>query len=199
MQKLESEPPQPHDIQTQPGGGGASPTPAYVRAAELSKKIKTQLEMQGEICSFGSKVDGNFTAPSLLTGQQVVKFQASIDFTCRCKICELQMAKANGSSTTPREKKWALYSNPREASSFCRLVEQLISPTSEIESCTCLITDSVFISEDGKPQLFVKTDRDGKLAALHNKLSVQDIRTRIPDVVKQRREEHRHVLDVLTQ
>ena len=138
----------PPDPSGQPTGAG---TPSYVRQAELTKKTKTALEMQGEICSYGSKVEGNFTAPSSLTGQQVVKFQASIDFTCRCKICELQMSKTNGGAATPREKKWPLYSNPKEASSFCKLVEQLISPTSEIESCTCLITDSVFISEDGKP------------------------------------------------
>ena len=57
---------------------------------------------------------------------------------------------------------------------------------SEIESCTLLVTDSVFLSEEGKPILFVKTDRDGKLISRSNWLSVQDIRTRIPDIMKQR-------------
>ena len=81
--------------------------------------------MQGEICSFGSKVDGNFTAASSLTGQQVVKFQASIDFTCRCKICQVQILKTNGGASTPIERNWPLYQNPKEASSFLKLVEQL--------------------------------------------------------------------------
>ena len=108
------------------------------------------------------------------------------------------MSRPDGRCGTPTQKDWALYSSPKDAYTYHKFVEQLISPAGEVESCTCLITDTVFISDDGKPQLFVKTDRDGKVATV-NKLSVQDIRTRIPDVVKQRKEEQRHVLSVLAQ
>jgi len=147
----------------------------------LSKKLKSQLEMQGEVCSFGSKVNDNFTAPSLITGQKVVKFQASIDFTCVCKICEMQMAKVNLENATAASKQWGLYSNPKESTSYYKLIEQLISPSHEIESCACLITDTIFINDEGKPNLYAKTDRDGKVSAHHNKLGIQDIRMKIMD------------------
>lgn len=76
---------------------------------------------------------------------------------------EQAVASGQGSAT---DKTWALYSDPKDSASYFKLVEQLISPTSEIESCVCLITDTVFIGEDGKPQLFAKTDRDGRVTSL---------------------------------
>ena len=142
--------PQAHDARAQ-SPDASSPTPNYVRRMEMNKKMKTALEMQGEICSYGSRVEASLAAPSSLTGQQVVKFQAGVDFTCKCKICELQMTSPDGRCVTPRQKNWALYTSPKDSSAYCKLIEQLISPTNEIESCTCLITDTVFISEDGKP------------------------------------------------
>lgn len=134
--KLEVETEQKNEgAPAQPGPGGASPQPVYLRQAELSKKVKTHLEMQGEICSYGSKVNDNFTAPSNVTGQKVVKFQANIDFTCACMICDMQMAKANQESSAPNQKQWTLYSNPKESATYFKLIDYLISPSTEIDSC----------------------------------------------------------------
>ena len=85
-------------------------------------------------------------------------------------ICELQMAKANQDKTASGPKQWDLYMKPELSASYYRLIDLLISPSSEIESCNILITDSVFLGDDGKPILFAKTDRDGRVTSLHNKL-----------------------------
>lgn len=53
-----------------------------------------------------------------------------------------------------------------------------------------MISDTVFISDDGKPSLFAKTDKDGKVIALHNKLNIQDIRMKIIDEMRKRNEHY---------
>ena len=54
--------------------------------------------------------------------------------------------------------------NAKEVLGFLRLVELMISPDPEIESCESLVTDSCFFKEDGSILFWVKTDKDGRLS-----------------------------------
>jgi len=55
------------------------------------------------------------------------------------------------------------YSDPKDAKTFPMLLEILVTPTPDVEPCSFLIVDTFFINEEGKPYLFVRTDRDGKI------------------------------------
>lgn len=137
----------------------------YLPKNSLSKsklKIKSEMEIHGELCSLGSAIQG-VQVTSDQKGRPNVKFEAHNKFTCLCKICK--MHGSNDMECDNQESKISplLYSDPKDAKSFPMLLEYLVQPMQDIEPCSFLITDTFFINEEGKPYLFVRTDRDGKI------------------------------------
>ena len=81
--------------------------------------------------------------------------------------------------------------------SYQTLLELLLTPSGDFESCKVLLTDTIFFGDDGKATVYLKTDRDGRVTSSQLKLTIQDLRMRIPDIVKVKRQEVRSILSAL--
>lgn len=77
------------------------------------------------------------------------------------------------------------------------MLELLLTPSGDFESCKVLLTDTIFFGDDGKATVYLKTDRDGRVTSSQLKLTIQDLRMRIPDIVKVKRQEVRSILSAL--
>lgn len=84
----------------------------------------------------------------------------------------------------------SLYENQKVIYSYQNIVEMMISPNPELESCDILLTDTLFIGEDGQLLFWAKTDK-GKVSWIaNNKLGFQDtIRGKFPKIVNERRKD----------
>ena len=63
----------------------------------------------------------------------------------------------------------------------------MLTPRGDHDSFKLYITDTIFFGEDGKAIVHLKTDKDGYITSSYQKLSVQDLRMRVPDMVKVKR------------
>ena len=73
----------------------------------------------------------------------------------------------------------SLYGRPEDVSNFFKIVESMISPSLDMEGCECLLPDTAFFGDDGKPLFIAKTDsKTGKIISIsaQNRLGLQDIR-----------------------
>ena len=72
----------------------------------------------------------------------------------------------------------SLFENPIHLASFQKIVEFMIAPTPDMDSCEVLFIDTVFFGDEGKPVNIIKTDKEGKLSSTTqaNKLVPNDIR-----------------------
>ena len=73
----------------------------------------------------------------------------------------------------------------------------LLTPRGDHDSFKLFITDSIFFGEDGKAIVHLKTDKDGYISSSIQKLTIQDLRMRVPDIVKVKRQETRHIVSAL--
>lgn len=64
-----------------------------------------------------------------------------------------------------------------------------MSPSSEMEGCSCLFPDSVFFGEDGKPSFIAKSDKNDKLSTVTNRLGLSDIRQKFSVIWRDRKKE----------
>ncbi len=102
------------------------------------------------------------TAPEGPFFQQKVKFVAVNYFKCECSICVKQI-KIGHTFDIIIKKDMSLYENQKVIYSYQNIVEMMISPNPELESCDILLTDTLFIGEDGQLLFWAKTDK-GKVS-----------------------------------
>ena len=125
---------------------GGSPIPA-ARPKNHQKKKKSKLETQGEEASHGTKGG---------------KFQANPQFKCDCPICVLQINKGH-LYKEHKSRDMSLFENPIHLASFQKIIEFMIAPTPDMDSCEVPLIDTVFFGDEGKPINIIKTDKEGKL------------------------------------
>jgi len=73
-----------------------------------------------------------------------------------------------------------LYTN--DSISFAKFISHMLAPSIDLEGCECLFPDSLFFTEEGKPDFWAKTDKDGKISAIKDPKKLEklpDIRTKL--------------------
>lgn len=70
----------------------------------------------------------------------------------------------------------------------------------DLEGCEVLFPDSLFFTEDGKPDFIAKTDKEGKILAIKDPKrleKLQEIRKSFSDIVRKRIQENKTLLEKL--
>jgi hypothetical protein len=65
----------------------------------------------------------------------------------------------------------------------------MLAPSIDLEGCECLFPDTLFFTEEGKPDFWAKTDKDGKISAIKDPKKLEklpEIRTKFSLVSRDR-------------
>lgn len=86
-----------------------------------------------------------------------------------------------------KQRNLQLYTN--DSIPFSKFVNHMLAPSIDLEGCECLFPDTLFFTEEGKPDFWAKTDKDGKISAIKDPKKLEklpEIRTKFSLVSRDR-------------